>query len=98
MNVPPFELPLSKRTSEACMAFYKRFWDVRHFEDISEAEGVPFLTGRENQLTELESEHVIISLLHSRNSGGKQIPEGESNGCHYGWSDKFYLFITGLDK
>jgi len=37
MNVPPFELPLSKRTSEACMAFYKRFWDVRHFEDISEA-------------------------------------------------------------
>jgi glycosyltransferase involved in cell wall biosynthesis len=98
MNVPPYELPLSERTSEASYCFYKSFWEERKFEDTNRGEGVAFLKGRENNMFELECEYVLVSLLHKNNSCGKKLPTTEANGCHYGWSDKLFTFITNLDK
>ena len=98
MNVPPYELPLSERTSEASYCFYKSFWEERKFEDTNRGEGIAFLKERENNMFELECEYVLVSLLHKNNSGGKKLPSTEANGCHYGWSDKLFTFITNLDK
>jgi hypothetical protein len=39
VNVPPYELPLSQRISEATLTFYKIAWEERKFPDVSVSEG-----------------------------------------------------------
>ena len=96
--VPPHILPLSKRISEATLSFYKSFWEDNKFKDTDiTSEGHHFVDGRLNEFGILDWEPVIVSLLHSKNTSNKIPVPNEPNGCHYGWNEELYLFLTNLD-
>jgi hypothetical protein len=98
VNVPPHRLPFSERISEASLGFKKSFWETQKFNDESKhSEAKEFLEGRENQTLEISWEGVLVSLLHNRNTSDKIMIDQSPNGCHYGWSDDIFLFITSLD-
>lgn len=99
INVPPHRLPFSERISEASLCFKKTFWEAQKFKDDSlYSEAKEFLNGRENQTEEISWEGILVALLHNRNTSDKILIDQSPNGCHYGWSDELFLFITSLDK
>lgn len=99
VNVPPHRLSFSERISEASLCFKKSFWEQHKFKDTSAiGEAKEFLDGCENQTVEISWEGVLVALLHNRNTSDKIIIDQSPNGCHYGWSDELFLFITNLDK
>jgi hypothetical protein len=99
VNVPPHRYPFSERISEGSLCFKKSFWEEQKFSDSSlYSEAKEFLTGRENRTLETSWEGILVALLHNRNTSDKIIIDQSPNGCHYGWSDELFLFITSLDK
>jgi glycosyltransferase involved in cell wall biosynthesis len=98
INVPPHKMSFSERISEATLCFYKNFWEEQKFKESCHiGEAKDFLEGRVDDCHEISWEGVIVSLLHNRNISGKITMGDTPNGCHYGWNDKLYLFITNLD-
>lgn len=98
VNVPPHKLAFSERISEATLTFYKSFWEKQKFPSTSIGEADGFLSGRVNDCLEVSWEGIIVSLLHNRNVSGKITIGDVPNGCHYGWDDELFLFITNLDR
>jgi glycosyltransferase involved in cell wall biosynthesis len=99
INVPPHQDPFEKRVSEATLAFTKSFWETCKFdENVKGSEGEGFVKYRMNQCVEVPWKGIIVSLLHSKNISHKATVTDKPNGCHFGWSDELFLFITGLDS
>lgn len=102
VNVPPLNLGPAKRCSEASMAFTTEFWKAREFPStVSMAEGEAFFAGRENDTVEITPQGIIVSLLHAQNTSSRGVRASadnkeQQNGCHYGFSDEFFLFLHGL--
>ena len=67
-------------------------------DNSKHSEAIEFLEGRENKTIEISWEGVLVALLHNRNTSDKIIIDQSPNGCHYGWSDELFLFITSLDR
>lgn len=98
INVPPHKLGLEDRLSEATLCFKKSFWEETKFNDDSiGAEAREFISNRNDKFGEINWENVIVSLLHSKNTSTKITYTDEPNGCHFGWSDQLFIFITSLD-
>ena len=97
MNVPDVTLCPCDRVSEATLAFTRDAWLAKPFSDVSMAEGMSFLDGREDLSVEIPPTGVIVSFIHSKNSSSRRVPaEQEPNGCHYGFSNEFFGYLTGL--
>ena len=98
INVPPLDLAPCERVSEASLAFTREFWQAGKFpNNVSVAEGEGFLAGREEQTVEIPPDGVIVSFLHGGNATSRRIPEStEQNGCHYGFDDPYFSYLTGL--
>jgi len=97
MNVPPITLPMCQRVSEATLGFTKQFWkDCPFTENIGEAE--TFIRGREHMCREISPQEVIVSLVHSKNSSSRKTPQGEPNGCHYGFNEKLYALVSQIGE
>ena len=97
MNVPPITLPMSQRVSEATLCFTRKFWEASPFtEDIGEAD--TFIRGREQMCREISPQEVIVSLIHSKNSSSRKTPQGEPNGCHYGFNEKLYALVSHIGE
>ena len=102
INVPPLSLGPAKRCSEASMAFTTEFWKAREFPNtVSMAEGEAFFAGRETDTVEIVPQGIIVSLLHAQNTSSRGVRASadnkeQQNGCHYGFSDEFFLFLHGL--
>jgi len=97
INVPPYTLPFEKRVSEATMAFKKSFWKQKQFSNCSSEEANYFLNNRYKQCIEISWDGIIVSLLHSSNTSGRITVANKPNGCHFGFSDELFLFLTNLD-
>lgn len=100
VNVPPIHLPPSQRVSEATMAYTKKFWEEKGFdESIKIAEGESFINGRESQCRELSPQEVIVSLVHPRTTSSRRAPAGmEPNGCHFGFTDDLYKMVSTIGE
>lgn len=98
MNIPPNTLPMSQRVSEATLCFTKQFWEQRKFTNIQVAEGDAFIHGREQMCRELSPQNVIVSLVHSKNTSSRKIPDGEPNGCHYGFNEKLFALVSEIGE
>jgi glycosyltransferase involved in cell wall biosynthesis len=99
MNVPPLTLPMSERVSEATLIFTRRFWEARKFEDIQIAEGDAFIRGREHMCRELSPQQIIVSLVHSKNTSSRKIPDfKEANGCHFGFNEKLFAMVSEIGE
>lgn len=96
MNVPPYSLPMAQRVSEASLAFTRQFWEDRKFTDIQIAEGNAFIHGREEMCREVSPQEVIVSLVHGKNTSSRKVPEGEPNGCHYGFNEQLFAVVSEI--
>jgi hypothetical protein len=98
INVPPLNLAPHERVSEASLAFTREFYTARKFPTgVSVAEGEAFLAGRISETAEIPPEGVIVSFLHGLNFTSRRVPESsEANGCHYGFEDSYFAYLSGL--
>ena len=96
MNVPPITLPMSQRVSEATLCFTRDFWLERPFPDDQIGEGDAFIHGREQMCREISPQDVIVSLTHKKTTSARKAPPGESNGCHYGFSDELFTLVSEI--
>lgn len=98
MNVPPMQLELSERVSEASLIFTKSFWEQNKFDDMVHiGEGNAFIRGREHMCRVLSPQEIIVSLIHPKNTSSRKLPEiKESNGCHWGFNEKLYALVTQI--
>ena len=96
VNVPPTDLPISKRVSEATLTFYKKFWEERNFPDVNMAEGEEWLKGREAAVIEIPPQQIIVAFNHNLNSSSRKIPEGTPRGCFWGFPKEYLEFIHGI--
>ena len=57
------------------------------------------MDGRVQDIIELPFTNIINSLLHRDNISARTIPPKQTaNGCHFGWNEKLFQFITSLAK
>jgi hypothetical protein len=96
MNVPPITLPMSQRVSEATLCFTRDFWLERPFLDEQIGEGDAFIHGREQMCREISPQNSIVSLTHKKTTSSRKAPPGESNGCHYGFSDELFTLVSEI--
>jgi hypothetical protein len=98
VNVPPINLGMHERVSEATLCFRKSFWEERGFPDIQVAEGEAFIQGREQACREISPQEVIVSLVHSKNTSSRKIPDGDPNGCHFGFKDELFALVSEIGE
>ena len=99
VNVPPLDIPLSERISEATLTFYKSFWEEKGFpHDIVVGEGEGFIHGREKDVLEIPPQQIIVAFSHGKNTSSRRVPEGDgvTPGCFWGFPKEFLLFIHEL--
>ena len=98
VNVPPIHLRQSERVSEATMAYTKKFWEEKGFdEDVKIAEGDSFIRGRESQCREISPQEVIVSLVHPKTTSSRRAPPNmESNGCHFGFTEDLFKMVSEI--
>ena len=98
INVPPLSLSACERVSEATLACTRTFWEAGKFpQNVSVAEGEGFLEGRDAETVEIPPEGIIVSFLHGSNATSRRVPESTvENGCHYGFDDDYFTYISGL--
>lgn len=100
MNVPPRQLPMAERVSEATLVFNRAFWQEGNFDDMVHiGEGAAFVRGREQMCREISPQDVIVSLNHPCNSSSRKTPQfKEPNGCHYGFNEKLFGMVTQIGE
>jgi hypothetical protein len=97
MNVPPYNLPLEERVSEATLTFYKSFWYMRPFPATDSAEGEGFLKGRADAVLELPPQQIIVAFTHGKNASARIVPQkGIKPSCAWGFSKEELIFYHGL--
>ena len=100
MNVPPRQLPMSERVSEASLVFTRKFWSEGKFvDDVQIGEGDAFVRGREHMCREISPQEVIVSLIHPKNTSSRRSPKFEEpNGCHYGFNEKLFEVVSQIGQ
>jgi Glycosyl transferase family 2 len=99
VNVPPAELPLGQRISEATLTFYKSWWEAKGFPAATQVgEGEEFLAGREGEVLEIPPQQIIVAFSHGKNVSSRRIPSGAdvTPGCFWGFPREFLVFVHGL--
>jgi hypothetical protein len=99
VNVPPTDLPLGQRVSEATLTFYKAWWEAKGFPTaVQVGEGEEFLTAREQDVLEIPPQQVIVAFSHGKNVSSRRIPSGAEvkPGCFWGFPQEFLVFVHGL--
>jgi glycosyltransferase involved in cell wall biosynthesis len=96
INTPPLNIAPEQRASEATLAFRRSFWEGKQFPEVEIAEGEGFLAGRMEQVMDISWEGIYVSFLHDGSTSSRDTYEGEPNGCHYEFSDRFFQFVTNL--
>lgn len=99
VNVPPLDIPLSQRISEATLTFYKSWWANRGFESlINVGEGESFVAGREMDLLEIPPQQIIVAFSHGKNASSRRVPSDADvkPGCFWGFPKEFLVFVHGL--
>lgn len=96
VNCPPYDLPLARRISEATFTFFKSAWDERKFTDDNLCEGEAWISGRENNVIELQPQQIIVAFNHSSNQSRRKIPDEAKVGCFWGFPKDFLKFIHGI--
>lgn len=97
INVPPLFLSPYERVSEASLAYTKPFWETKKFPTIDIAEGEEFLKDRISDTLEVMPDGILVAIQHGSNATSRRVPEEqEPNGCHYGFSDEYFSYISTI--
>lgn len=93
VNIPPLNLPIGARLSEATLTFYKSFWEERKFPEVNMAEGEEWIKGREVQVMEIPPQQIIVAFNHRQNSSARKIPDSAEKGCFWGFPKEYLEFV-----
>ena len=96
VNVPPFNLSIAARSSEATLTFTRDFWLERPFPEVDMAEGEAFLKGRESDIVEMPPQQIIIAFSHGKNISSRKTGEDGKVGCFWGFPRPFLEFVHSL--
>jgi hypothetical protein len=97
VNVPPFDIPLAQRISEATLTFKKSAWLERKFPHVSISEGEDWISGREDKVIEIPPQQIIVAFSHGANKSGRRIPPSDTPpGCFWGFPKEYLIFIHKL--
>jgi hypothetical protein len=97
VNVPPYDIPLAQRVSEATLTFRKSAWVERKFPDVSIAEGESWISGREDSVIEIPPQQIIVAFSHGGNQSSRRIPPSDSKpACFWGFPKEYLIFIHDL--
>lgn len=97
VNVPPYDIPLAQRISEATLTFKKSAWLERKFTNVSLAEGEDWISGREDQVIEIPPQQIIVAFSHGNNQSSRRIPPTDQKpACFWGFPKEYLVFIHGL--
>lgn len=97
VNVPPLELPLSQRVSEATLGFHRSLWEERPFPEVSMAEAEGWLQGREAEVLEIPPQQIIVAFTHGGNQSSRRLPPTDQPpSCFWGFPKEYLVFIHGL--
>jgi hypothetical protein len=99
VNVPPPDIPMSQRISEATLTFYKSFWTERGFpKGVLVGEGEGFIQGRESECLEMPPQQIIVAFSHGKNVSSRRVPSDADvkPGCFWGFPKEFLIFVHGL--
>lgn len=98
VNVPPWNLPLGKRISEATLTFFKSAWEERKFAEVSVAEGESWIAGREFDCVEIPPQQVIVAFSHGGNASDRRVPPASTKevACFWGFPKEYLVFIHKL--
>lgn len=97
VNIPPFDIPLGQRISEATLTFRKSAWLERKFPNVSVAEGEQWISGREDQVIEMPPQQIIVAFSHGNNQSSRRIPPSENKpSCFWGFPKEYLIFVHGL--
>jgi hypothetical protein len=97
VNVPPFQLPLCQRISEATLTFTRAFWERRKFPDVSLAEGEEWVRGREEEMLLIPPQQIIVAFSHDGNASQRRIPPVDAKvSCFWGFPKEYLVFIHRL--
>lgn len=97
VNMPPMNLPLSQRISEATLTFQKSAWTERKFGEVSVSEGEAWIKGREDQVFEIMPQQIIVAFSHDKNLSGRRVPPADATvGCFWGFPKEYLIFIHKL--
>jgi hypothetical protein len=98
VNVPPWNLPLGKRISEATLTFKKTAWLDRKFnEEVAVSEGDEWISGREDQVIEIIPQQIIVAFSHGENASGRRVPPtGAAVSCFWGFPKEYLVFVHRL--
>lgn len=97
VNIPPMNLPLGQRISEATLTFKKSAWLERKFGDVVVAEGEAWIAGREDQVIELMPQQIIVAFTHSKNLSSRRVPPVDATvSCFWGFPKEYLIFIHKL--
>ena len=99
VNVPPMDIPLGQRVSEATLTFYRAWWEAKEFPAaVQIGEGEEFLAWREHEVLEIPPQQIIVAFSHGKNASSRRIPSGAEikPGCFWGFPKEFLVFVHGL--
>lgn len=97
VNMPPMNLTLSQRISEATLTFKKSAWIERKFSDVTVSEGEAWIKGREDQVVEMMPQQIIVAFSHNKNLSGRRVPPADATvGCFWGFPKEYLIFIHKL--
>jgi glycosyltransferase involved in cell wall biosynthesis len=99
VNVPPMDIPLGQRVSEATLTFYRTWWETKEFPAaVQIGEGEEFLAWREGEVLEIPPQQIIVAFSHGKNASSRRIPSGAEikPGCFWGFPKEFLVFVHGL--
>jgi glycosyltransferase involved in cell wall biosynthesis len=99
VNVPPLDLPVSQRISEATLTFYRDFWEAKKFpQGVVVGEGAEFIEGRESEFLEIPPQQIIVAFSHGKNVSSRRVPSDPDTppSCFWGFPKEFLQFIHGL--
>lgn len=97
VNVPPMDIPLAQRISEATLTFHKAAWEERKFPAVSLAEGEEWIKGREQEVIEIPPQQIIVAFSHGQNQSSRRIPPtDQAPSCFWGFPREYLIFIHGL--
>jgi len=97
VNMPPLNIPLGERVSEATLTFRRSAWLERKFSNVSSSEGADWITGREAKVLEMLPQQIIVAFRHRGNSSGRRIPAADAKvGCFWGFPKEYLIFVHKL--
>ena len=98
MSVSSFIQEYYTRSYESSFGFRKSFWLNHKFSDTNIHEGEGLLKGNLKHFEEIIYQPIMVSLKHYGNTNRRITMKGETNGCHFNFSDELFELITSLDE